>query len=96
MNRRKSKKQNNAKWVILGMVIILFFVSLCSYIYRPLPYEDAVIKANEYHLKDFYCSGYSEKSLEVVFRDKLTGIEEKTISVVDVETAKRIYNEFNS
>lgn len=95
MRRRKNKMQIKVGWIIL--VIILGCIALFGlYFTRPLTYQEAVEKAETYKHAGFYCKGYhynNDGSCELVFRDRIN-ICEKKINVVDVETAKRIDNEY--
>lgn len=95
MRRRKNKEQIKVRWIILG-IILFCFALFGLYFTRPLTYQQAVEKAEIYKQAGFYCVGYhynKDGSCELVFRDRIN-ISEKTIDVVDVETAKRINNEY--
>lgn len=99
MRKANNKKQVKVGWIILGIlfIFILFVGSFC--IAKPLNYDQAIEKANQYQKQELYCSGYHYEKADggictLYFKDQKTLSIKKDIVVENEDIARRIYNEY--
>lgn len=95
-DKKKEVKQKTIIWFItIGLIVI---ICVLGKILGPVSPTKAIKLAQQYQQQGLYCSGYhfekGDLTCYVVFRDKKTNQEKKTINVSDIEIANKIHKEY--